>query len=229
VEREELPRKVLGGYDRAAVDEALRERDERLEQLEREAQQLAKRVIDTEKRVRAEVEAERGGAAPDADESLGFLGRRLEAMQENARRRAGRLRLSAQEAVQVRDRVTELSSLRDELGTLVAELAGLAGIRVGGGVEAPPAPADGVYSGPVEVEVGPLRDFAQLTSFEDAASGIEAAEEVRVSDFSGGRATFSMSFAQPVNLVRELEQRSPFGFSVRAASGDGVVLDLEAA
>jgi hypothetical protein len=78
----------------------------------------------------------------------------------------------------------------------------------------------------VEVEVGPLRDFAQLTSFEEAASEIEAAEEVRVSDFSGGRATFSMSFARPVDLVRELEERSPFEFSVRAASGDGVVLDV---
>ena len=160
------------------------------------------------------------------------LSRRLEELQSNARRRADRIRVSARDAVEIAERVRELSRLRGELASAVIDFAAVAGIRAGSGERAPVrteparAPADGVYSGSVEVEVGPLRDFAQLTSFEDAASSIDAASEVQIRNFAGGRAAFSMSFAQPVELVRELEQRTPFPFSVRAARADGVVLDV---
>ena len=160
------------------------------------------------------------------------LSRRLEELQSNARRRADRIRVSARDAVEIAERVRELSRLRGELASAVIDFAAVAGIRVGSGERAPVgteparAPADGVYSGSVEVEVGPLRDFAQLTSFEDAASSIDAASEVQIRNFAGGRATFSMNFAQPVELVRELEQRTPFPFSVTAAGPDGIVLDV---
>ena len=117
----------------------------------------------------------------------------------------------------------ELSRLRGELASVVTDLAAVAGIGAGSGER---APADGVYSGSVEVEVGPLRDFAQLTLFEDAASSIEAASDVQIRNFAGGRATFSMNFAQPVELVRVLEERTPFPFSVRDAGPDGIVLDV---
>ncbi len=214
----------MGGYDPAQVDRALAERDERLDQLEREAQQLAGRVIDAERRLRAQVSgiAEAAGA-------IGGLGRRLDELGGQARRRAVKLRLGAREAVQLAERATELSRLRQELGPVIAELARMAGIRLGGEAGSPGAgegPPGGAYRGEVEVEVGPLRDFAQLTRFEDAVAGIGAASEVRVSSFSRGRATFSMRFARPVDLVGELEQRTPFPFSVRAAGADGVVLDV---
>ena len=169
---------------------------------------------------------------------------RLESIQENARKHAGRLGLSAQEVGQIRQRAAELSRLRDELGSLISELAGLAAdLLVGGQEDARPSAAEaqaaggtdeasrspGTYVGPVEVEVGPLRDFAQLTSFEDAAAGIESASDVAVRGLSKGRATFSMSFAQPVDLVSELKERTPFAFSVRAASEGAVVLDVNPA
>ena len=159
------------------------------------------------------------------------LSRRLEGLQSNARRRADRIRVSARDAVEIAERVRELSRLRAELASVVTDLAAVAGIGVGSWERAPdgtePAPADGVYSGSVDVEVGPLRDFAQLTSFEDAASSIEAASDVQIRSFAGGRATFSMNFAQPVELVRELEARAPFPFTVRAAQANGVVLELD--
>ena len=41
------------------------------------------------------------------------------------------------DAVQISERVTELTKLRDELGARVAELAGMAGIKLGG-EERPP-------------------------------------------------------------------------------------------
>ena len=109
----------------------------------------------------------------------------------------------------------------------------MAGIKLGGedrpavGTEPSRAAVDGVYAGPVEVEVGPLKDFAQLSNFEDAAAGIEGGSEVKVTRFSDGRATFSMNFAQPVELLRELEERAPFDFSVRDTRTDGVVLDVD--
>lgn len=220
-----MRRALIGGYDRTQVDAALRARDERLTELERQARELADRV--------AEAERLAGTAEGTDAPTIGALSRRLEEMQENARRRAGRIRVSAQEAVQITERVGELSKLREEMGAVVTELAGLAGIRVGGekrravGTEPARTAADGVYSGAVEVEVGPLRDFAQLTSFEDAAASIDAASGVHVTNFADGRATFSINFAQPVDLVRELEQRTPFPFSVREAHLEGMVLDVE--
>ncbi|MCE3267378.1 MAG: hypothetical protein K0S15_2087 [Solirubrobacterales bacterium] len=61
---------------------------------------------------------------------LGFVALvRLESIRENARKHAGRLGLSAQEVGQIRRRAAELSRLRDELGSLISELAGLAGWR----------------------------------------------------------------------------------------------------
>ena len=164
--------------------------------------------------------------------TIGGLNRRLEDLQGNLRRRADRVRISAQDAAQIAERVRELAKLRGELGTVAAELAAVARIIVSGEDSAPrgtkpaSAPDDGVYSGSVEVEIGPLRDFAQLTRFEDAASGIDSATAVQIRNFAGGRATFSMKFAQPVELVQELERRAPFPFSVRAARADGLVLDV---
>ncbi len=210
---ETLRKSLIGGYDREQVEAALRERDERLERLEREAQLLAGKVVLAERRA-----AEAVAANPEGSRRMGRLTRRL--------------RLSAQEAMERAERTGDLSSLREELGTLVAELRGLAGGGSSGGerpsVGTEPASADRTYAGRVEVEVGPLRDFSQLTSFEDAVAEIDPSSTVQVRNFAGGRATFSMRFAQPVELVRELEERAPFPFTLRAAGAEGVVLDVEA-
>jgi len=221
---------LLGGYDPAQVRAAIDERDERLSLLEREAQRLATRVIDTERRLQSVLpgSGSEGGA-------IGGIGRRIEDIHAQARGQATRIRMAAlEDAVQISERVRELARLRDELGQRVSELAGMAGIKLAGeerpvvGTEPARASADGVYSGPVEIEVGPLKDFAQMTNFEDAASGIDSVEDVVVRSFSDGRATFSMSFGQPVELLRELEERAPFEFKVRDTRGDGVVLDIDA-
>jgi len=84
-----------------------------------------------------------------------------------------------------------------------------------------------LFDGLVEVEVGPLSDFAQLLGFEDAAGDIGAAEEISVKGFARGRATLHMQFSEPVELLRELEERSPFEFKVRDTRENRVVLDLD--
>ena len=210
------------------MDKAIAERDARLQRIEQEAQRLAQRVIDTEQRLQQLTGGDVAGAAS-------ALTRRLEEIHDQARRQATRIRMAAlEDAVQISERVKELTNLRDELVAKVSDLAGIAGIKLGPGEERPSVGTepsrtaiDGVYSGAVEVEVGPLHDFAQLSGFEDAAAGIDSASEIKVKRFSGGRATFSMNFGQPVELLRELEERAPFEFKVRDTRNDGVVLDVD--
>jgi hypothetical protein len=220
-------RRTADGYDPVEVEQAIADRDARVLRLEHETQRLARRVIETEQRLQQILRSDAGNA-------IIALGRRLEEIHAQARRQATRIRMAAlEDAVQISDRVKELTTLRDELGGKVQDLAGMAGINFGS--DAPgvaPAPgrngrAPDVYSGPVEIEIGPLRDFAQLSGFEDAAAGIDSSAEVSIKRFSDGRATFSMNFAQPVELLRELEERTPFEFKVRDTRSDGVVLDLD--
>lgn len=226
-------RRAPGGYDPDEVDKAIADRDARLLRLEHEAQRMARRVIEAEERLQRLL-------GSDASGTIAALSRRLEEIHAQARRQATRIRMTAlEDAVQISERVKELTSLRDELGAKVSELAGMAGIKLGSEEDAglPAAPMaqngspkpvnGGTYEGPVEVEIGPLRDFAQLSGFEDAAAAIDPGAEVSVKRFSAGRATFSMNFARPVDLLRELEERAPFEFRVRDTRSDGVVLDVD--
>jgi hypothetical protein len=214
----------LRGYDPEEVDAAIDARDARLARLEREAQRLAERVVEREKKLQ---EALRKPVAAAVSKGI-------EEIYGQARRQATRIRMKAlDDAVQMADRVTELTSLRDELGARIAELAEVARTRLGIEAEQPAlepprgASADGMYAGRVEVEVGPLNDFAQLTGFEDAAAGIRGASEIHVKRFSRGRATVSMNLADPVKLLRELEERAPFDFVVRDMRRDGLTLDVD--
>ena len=229
---EERFRRALRGYDPEEVDAAISARDARLARLEREAQRLAERVVQREKKLQ---EALREPVAMAADTNRVALSRALSSVEEiygQARRQATRIRMRAlEDAVQMADRVTELTSLRDELGARVSELAEVARARLGIEAEEPlaiePASADGMYAGRVEVEIGPLNDFAQLTGFEDAAAGIRGASEIHVKRFSRGRATVSMNLQDPVALLRELEERAPFDFVVRDMRSDQLTLDIE--
>jgi hypothetical protein len=215
-------RRALRGYDPEEVDAALAARDARLTRLEREAQRLAERVVEREKKLQ---EALKKPVAA-------VVSKGIEEIYGQARRQATRIRMKAlEDAVLMADRVTELTILRDDLGARIAELAEVARARLRIEAEEPApqlaAGSDGTYTGRVEVEVGPLRDFAQLTSFEDAAAGIRGASEIHVKRFSRGRATVSMNLADPVELLQELEGRAPFDFIVRDIRSDGLVLDLD--
>jgi hypothetical protein len=189
----------------------------RLARLEREAQRLAERVVEREKRLQEALRRPMSAA----------VGKGIEEIYGQARRQATRIRMKAlEDAVQMADRVTELSRLRDELGTRVGELAEVARARLGM-EEAVTAAEGGPYAGEVEVEIGPFRDFAQLTGFEDAAAGVRGASEIRLTRFADRRATLSMRLDDPVELLRELEERAPFEFVVRDNRRDQLVLDID--
>jgi hypothetical protein len=226
-------RRALRGYDPEEVDAAIDARDARLARLEREAQRLAERVVEREKKLQ---EALRKPVTAAAETNRVALSRALSSVEEiygQARRQATRMRMKAlEDAVQMAERVTELTNLRDDLGARIAELAEVARARLKieaeepRAIDPPAGSSDGRYAGRVEVEIGPLRDFAQLTGFEDAAAGIRGASEIYVKRFSRGRATVSMNLADPVELLRELEERAPFDFAVRDTRSDGLILDM---
>ena len=136
-------------------------------------------------------------------------------------------------ALRVVERDRALEKARAELdGALVAREA-LPGPEVAvAEAEAGPDSCVGVgedvFDGRVEVDVGPLSDFGQLVSFEDAASEIGAAGEISVKGFAQGRATLELHLSEPVELLRELEERAPFEFRVRDTREDRVVLDVDA-
>jgi hypothetical protein len=216
--------------------------------LESEAKQLAERVLEKERRLQEALTrlGDRVEGDTDAPGAIGALSRRLEDIHAQARRQATRIRMKAlEDAVQIADRVTELSRIRDDLGSRALELAEAAGIRTGGAphehgpgwrpfagdpqaAPAEPVAAGGVYQDGVRIEIGPFSDFAQLASFEDAVTGIEGVSKVEISRFSGTRATLALSLSGPVELLPELEGRSPLDFAVRAATADRIVLDLAA-
>jgi hypothetical protein len=216
-------RRTRRGYDPEQVDAAIEARDARLARLEREAQRLAERVVDREKRLQEALKRPQMTAA---------VGKGIEEIYGQARRQATRIRMKAlDDAVQMADRVTELSKLRDELGARVSELAEVARARLGieeerAAVGTEPAQAN-LFTGQVEVEVGPLNDFAQLTGFEDAAAEVDGASDVNVKRFSGGRAWVSINLENPIDLLRELEEKAPFEFVVRDMRSNQLVLDVD--
>ena len=111
-------RRTLRGYDPDEVNAAIQARDARLARLEREAQRLAERVVEREKRLQEALKKPVAAAVTKG----------IEEIYGQARRQATRIRMKAlDDAVQMADRVTELSKLRDELGTRVSELAEVPG------------------------------------------------------------------------------------------------------
>jgi len=214
----------------------------RIAELEQVSARLAGRVVDRERELRElRAELERARERGDAGlRALAALAEDLDGVRRQARGQATRMRLRAlrqaaeltQSSAELARRPGEtterlLASIEEAIERIedadeevdLAEAAGSNG-------HALRTPGE-VFEGLVEVEVGPLSDFSQLVGFEDAASGIGATSEVSVKRFSQGRATLSMRFKHPVELLRELEERSPFEFVVRDTRSDRIVLDVE--
>jgi hypothetical protein len=246
-------KRSLFGYRRSEVDEALAARDAalsegaaalaryigaldgasaRIEQLEIVCDTLSDRVVEREGEL-AEARAELHWALAQVV--------RYEAIGPQARAQATRMRMRAlRDAAEVSERLQELSeappaargrlaeSLRaaiERCGDEVAE--DLEPMADGNGAR-PRDEADAIFEGLVEVEVGPLADFSQLVGFEDAAGAIGATSEISVRRFARGRATLEMKLVEPVELLRELEDRAPFEFRVRDRRFDRLILDVDA-
>jgi hypothetical protein len=144
------------------------------------------------------------------------------------------------DAAEISERITEAARrpaeardrLLDALGEAIRRIGGAEGeaaeLPASSNGHAPGRNGDEVFAGMVEVEIGPLDDFSQLVGFEDAAGAIGATSEISVKRFASGRATLEMKLGEPVELLRELEERAPFDFKVRDQRSDRLILDVDA-
>ncbi len=234
----------------AARDASLAERDTRIAELEAVARRLSERVVDRERELR-ELREELAEARARSERSMAALGRQLEELRASARGQATRIRIRAlRDAAELSERVSDLARRPGEAGGQLVdtvqeairrlsegEEAGAGDEPEGGVVPRPPAEIgsnghverepESIFEGLVHVEVGPLSDFSQLVLFEDAASSIKATSEISIKRFSEGRATLAMRLREPVELLRELEERCDLEFKVRSLKGDQVVLDVD--
>jgi hypothetical protein len=202
---------------------------------------LSERVVERERELRF-VKAEFAriyGESDRAVQALTAVADELAIVRGQARGQATRIRLKAlRDAAEVTDRIAELAKRPAEARERLLDVLTEAIARLGGEGEDeqavagsnghhPEADADSIFEGLIEVEVGPLADFSQLVGFEDAANGIGATSEISVKRFTQGRATLELNLCEPVELLRELEDRAPFEFRVRDTREDRVILDLD--
>ncbi len=243
-------KRAFFGYRRSDVDAALAERDARSWALESDAEEATARcreaadavtraedessslsamVIEREREIRGLHERLRE-ANERHDRSIASLeavSSRLAEIQAQARGQATRIRMKAlREAVEVGRRAQELSEAQASTNDMPPSANGNGNGNGTGDSEIERAAQD-IFEGLVKVEIGPLDDFSQLVGFEDAAGQIDATAEISVERFSEGRATISMRLDEPVDLLRELEQRSPLDFRVRRTAADNLILDVD--
>jgi hypothetical protein len=228
----------------------------RIQELEVYADRLTRQVVEREREVR-EVRAELRRAVTTAPPAGGperslqlveALGRRVEELHAQARGQATRIRLAglkdaAELTTRLRAAVASKEGGRPKPVQVpirrVASRNGVASADAGAGETVEPlVPAAGepetngsgaVLAGAVQMDVGPLADFSQLIRIEDAVKRIDAATDISIKRFSGGRATLAMHFNEPVELLRELEERSDLEFTVRRAGANELVLDVAGA
>jgi hypothetical protein len=245
-------KRSLFGYRRKDVDKALTARDAalaegakslawhaaelerrrgRVSQLELVCDALSDRVVARDRELET-MRAELTWARREVD--------KIEAIGAQARGQATRIRLQAlREASELSSRLAEVSqSPAADRGRLLDAIRGAidrmglkeaAAAAAANGDDRARDTADEIFEGLVQVEVGPFDDFSQLVGFEDAAGAIEGTSEISVRRFRGGRATVEMKLDEPVELLRELEERAPFEFRVRDRRFDRVVLDVDPA
>ena len=227
----------------------LRVHRDRIQELEAVADRLTVQVVERERQVgkaweerRQAATATSATAGPDGDLRLvESLSRRVEELHAQARGQATRIRLAGlRDAAELTARLQAAVAFSEGGREKVVEVPiRRVAPRMHGPSEAAeeinePRVADGptgngggpVLAGPVTVDVGPLADFAQLIRIEDAVREIEAATEISINRFSGGRATLSMHFREPVELLRELEERSDLEFKIRRTDSSELVLDV---
>jgi len=216
-------------------------RGQRIDQLERVATRLSERVVEREselRRLRAELARVSGAGDAHLATMTALIGE-LEEVRRTARGQATRIRLGAlREAAVLSERVREMTQrpegVRERMLEALTEAIARIGAEEEPAAETVDASSNGhgeleagdLFNGLIEVEIGPLSDFSQLVGFEDAAKSIAAMVDIAVTRFSEGRATLELSLAEPVALLRELEERCDLEFVIRDMRADRLVLDV---
>ncbi|MGH2961353.1 MAG: hypothetical protein ACRDL3_04045 [Solirubrobacterales bacterium] len=225
----------------AATEGALEKSRAKVEELEGVAGRLSEEVVQRNRELKAlrEELAELRESEEEGMQSLAALGRQLEEIRRQAQGQATQIRLRAlRDAAEMVERVSEMAKrpgtaggrVMDALDGAIQRTSGAEREEYGERIVARGnggASANGLFQGRVHMDVGPLSDFSQLVRLEDAAGSIGATSEISIRRFSQGRAEMEMELGEPVELLRELEERCDLEFRVRSRKGDRVVLDVE--
>ncbi len=193
--------------------------------------------------VRAELAASRE-RTDAALHDLAVVGRQLDELRSGARGQATRIRLAAlREAAELTARLSDLEGAegqgrRDRLLDALEDAID----RVASDWDDSPRPPAAVARRraaakgngrpartrrSVSVDVGPFEDFSQLVRFEDAANAIGGTGDISIKRFSEGRARIDVALSEPVDLLKELEERCDLEFRVRSTADDEIVLDVD--
>jgi len=238
-------KRAFFGYRRSDVEATIASRDSRIGALERELMEaagleaevstLSGMVIEREREIRA-LNGELLEANRRQDRSIASLesiSRRLQEIEAQARGQATRIRMKALgEAVELGRRAQAMGEAGQDGEPAAGDAASQNGAAASNGAAshngngAGEFDAQSLFEGLIKLEIGPLDDFSQLVGFEDAIGEI-GASEISVERFSEGRATLSMHLDEPIELLRELEERSPLEFRVRRTADDNVILDVD--
>lgn len=228
--------------------EALRASEAELEHATLEALDLRSRLGRGEREtaaLRAELAASRE-RTDAALQDLAVVGRQLDELRSGARGQATRIRLAAlREAAELTARLADLEGVegdakRDRLLDALEQAID----RVAGDWDDAPRPPAAVVRRRaaanangngraalerrrVSVDVGPFADFSQLVRFEDAANAIGGTGDISIKRFSEGRARIDVALSEPVDLLKELEERCDLEFQVRSTADDEIVLDVD--
>lgn len=193
-------RRALGGYDRSQVDAALAAAQSRVARLEADVSALSNRLEDSQQKL-SEALARLGEGDPTG--TVAALTRAVEEVHEQARRQATRIRMRAlEDAVAISDRISELAGIADPADS-----------RESGFAQRPATEfnsADGSWSGKIQVDAGPISDFAQLTEIEDTLKAVGAVSSVSVRGVSNNRAALSVQIEEPTALIEEIRRNIPF-------------------
>lgn len=242
-----LRRSWLSGY-RVADVEVLRARLElTIAHLTHELESARSRLAESEReRDRQAAELARADAAREESAARGR--QEADALLETARLDAARIRAAAAlEDRQARTQVDELLRLRDTLAATIRAVT-QDFERTMAGIEGDPEPAPAPEPEPtplppptppppppppaaqqtVELEVGPFRDFASLSAFEEALGRLSTVEDVYVRRFEGDRATIEVTLGEPAALLDEMTSRLPYTLSVDRADADRIAVNVEA-
>ncbi len=209
-------RRALGGYDRAQVDAALAAAQSRVARLEADVSALSNRLEDSQQKL-SEALARLGEGDPTG--TVAALTRAVEEVHDQARRQATKIRMRAlEDAVAISDRISELAGIADPADS-----------RESGFAQRPATEfnsVDGAWSGKVQVDAGPISDFAQLTEIEDTFKSVEAVSSVSVRGVSNNRAALSVQVEEPTALIEEIRRNIPFEVKLTEVSPGSLSIEI---
>ncbi|MHB1244347.1 MAG: hypothetical protein ACYC1P_13255 [Gaiellaceae bacterium] len=227
LEREELRTRL--NHAEASRSRVLEEQEERLERLERIAEDRLALDLARGDQHLAEARAQAARLLAEAEEQAARL-------RHEAGLRVGDAASRLEDLLRVREQLLgELRGLLVSYGDLLGEHEGRPLERPARSEpQAEETPADGLpavaengglFPRHVELDAGPFGDFTELSAFERALARLPKVDDVYIRSFGDERATIELSLTEQTPLAHDLTTRLPYG--LRLERGDDARLLVE--